>query len=267
MIYLLPIGMIVLTGTVALLYGSRGAQLKNMARNLHLRYDPQTENPLTQEAAKQVRLFNRGLHQFFHVLTWKDPGAFIRLCDDNVFTSPFDKAPSQQFTLATAELTRGQFIPFVLMPRTEKTAKMHPALPPELAARYTLAAPENYRFPSGVLGLLKAGAPCYMETTQDTLVYHEFTTATLDQIQPLHFRARQFVQELRRAETPVGKVNAPTKTEAEVQAEVLLKLQMGPQAHTRAPDSARLMYGLILLVFLGAMCLLAWFALQRVAAR
>lgn len=269
MIYLLPLSILIITGAAVVLYGSRGAQLKNMARSLHLRYDKQVDNPLTQEASKHVHLFNRGLHQFYNVLTWKDSEAFIRVSDARVFASPLDRTPQQTYTLVSAELTRGSLISFVLMPRTDRSAPTHAALPPELAARYTLTAPADYQLPASVLGILKAGKPCYIEASEDALLYHEYTTATLDQIQPMRFRVKQLIQELRRMPTPTEtSVSAPLsqKTDAELQAEVLLKLKSSSTAITSS-GSTRLLYGFILLVFLIAMCGLAWFALQQVAPR
>ncbi len=261
--------MVVLTTMAAFLYGSRRIQLKNMARSLQLRYDAQVDCPLTQEAAKHIRLFNQGLAQFSHVLTWSEPGAFVRTSDTCVFTSPLDKSPQQTYTLVSAELTRGNFMPFVLMPRMDNSAPSHVALPPELALRYMLLAPENFRFPAGVLGLLKACKPCYLEATDSALVYHEYRVLEVNEIQPVRFRVKQFIQELRGnpdSSEPAVLHPFAQKTDAELQAEVLLKLKSGSTVATPGGNS-RLIYGFILLVFLIGMCGLAWFALQQVTAR
>ena len=247
--------------------GSRSSRLQNMARNLQARYDRQVDCPLTPQSAQHVRLFNEGLHQFFNVLTFQHPGAFLRVSDAHVFTAVQDKAPRQTYTLITAELTRGTFTPLVLVARTNPQAPHHPALSADLAGRYTLQAPENYQLPPSVQGLLKAGNPCYIELTEHALVYHEYTTAKIDQIQPLCFRVKQLIAGFQPA--PQEKANTgaePTcvKTPAELQVQVLLKLQSTALNKPNAGSSKRMLYGFVLLLLLIGVCLLAGVAMQQV---
>lgn len=252
----------------------RTVQLKRMAHTLNLRYDKQVDSVLLPDSSSKAQFFNRGLHQFYHVLTFRDPGAFVRVCEDRIFSSPLDKTPLYTYTLVTAELTKGNFTPFVLMPRTLNQIPGS-NLPPELANRYQLTAPENFILPPTVAGFLKAHASCYVECTPSALIYCEFNTVPVAQLQPLRFRALQLLKELVKKPQPatqtVQAAVTPIKplTDAELQAQILLKLQSASPTISSPANSAggRYMYGVILLILLSGMLFLAWYALQHWVAR
>lgn len=259
---------IVLAVLFAILTNTQTAQLKRMARTLNLRYDKQVDSVLLPDSSAKAQFFKRGLHQFYHVLTFQEAGAFVRVCEDRIFSSPLDKKPLHTYSLVAAELTNDTFSPFVLMPRTQDQAP-GTNLPPELAARYTLSAPEGFTLPPVVTEFVKAHPACYVECTQTALLYCEFNTVAIEQLQPLRLRALQLLKELVKKTEPVQTAQstvppAAKLTDEELQAQVLLKLQSAP--HPAAPTSAvgaRFLYGAILLILLGSMLLMTWFALHH----
>ena len=265
--------LIYLTGATILLMAlcagmahTRPAQLKRMARTLGLRYDAQLDSILLPDSSAQAQLFKRGLHQFFHVLTFRESNAFVRVCEDRIFASPLDKKPLHTYTLVGVELLKDTFAPFVLAPREPgQPACSH--LPAELALRYTLNAPEGFSLPSTVIGFLKAHPACYLECTATALLYCELNTVPVAQLQPLRFRALQLVKELVRKpqETPqAAAATAPTLTDAELQAQLLLKLQTAPRSTSQSSSAGgRYLYAVILLILLGGMLGLASYLLQQ----
>lgn len=262
---------IVLAVLFAILTNTQTTQLKRMAHTLNLRYDKQVDSVLLPDSSAKAQFFKRGLHQFFHVLTFQEAGAFVRVCEDRIFSSPLDKKPLHTYTLVAAELTKDTFPPFVLMPRTPNEAP-GTNLPPELAARYTLSAPDGFVLPPLIIGFLKAHPVCYLECTPTALLYCELKTVSVAQLQPLRLRAEQLLKELVKktvlAQAPAA-VNAAKLTDAELQAQLLLKLQTTPRnvSQAAAGNNMRYVYGLILLGLLGAMLLLAWVALHHWIAR
>ncbi len=261
--------LVVAVGLLAVLAGvvanTRAARLKRMAHTLNLRYDKQVDSVLLPDSAAKALFFRRGLHQFYHVLTFWDASAFVRVCEDRIFASPLDKTPLYTYSLVAAELTRGNFTPFVLAPRTQGQA---PAtnLPPELAARYTLSAQDGFTLPPVVIGFLKAHPACYVECTQTALLYCEFNTVPVDQIQPLRFRALELLKALsQKAPTaPAVPAAAPhLLSEEELQAHVLLKLKAAPHPAAQPAAGGRYIYGFILLVLLSGMLFVAWYALHH----
>ena len=249
---------------------TRTAKLKRMARTLNLRYDNQVDSVLSPDSSAKAQFFKQGLHQFYHVLTFRDPDAFVRVCEDRIFSSPLDKKPFQTYTLVTAELTKETFPTFVLMPK-ETNQEATRNLPAELATRYTLNAPEGFSLPSMVIGFLKAHPTCYVECTETALIYCEFNTSSIEQLQPLRFRALQLVKELVKKENMEQPAQVTPKlqlTEEQLQAQILLKLQTGPHtAPQTSTPGTRYIYGLILFVFLGSMLLLTWYALHNWVAK
>ena len=256
----------------AILTNTQTTQLKRMAHTLNLRYDKQVDSVLLPDSSANAQFFKRGLHQFYHVLTFREADAFVRVCEDRIFASPLDKKPLHTYTLVAAELTKDTFTPFVLAPRTQDQAPAR-NLPPEWAARYTLSAPEGFNLPPVVLGFLKAHPMCYVECTPTALLYCEFNTVSVAQLQPLRFRALQLLKEL--AKKPANPpqalpatVPAAKLTEAELQAQILLKLQTTPHsAATASRGGGRYLYGIMLLALLGGMLFLAWYALHYGVAR
>ncbi len=249
---------------------TRAAKLKRMARTLNLRYDNQVDSVLSPDSSAQAQFFKQGLHQFYHVLTFRDPGSFVRVCEDRIFSSPLDKKPLQAYTLVTAELTKDTFPSFVLKPRKSEQADSHP-LPADLATRYTLSAPEGFSLPSMVISFLKAHPLCYVECTETALIYCEFSNASMEQLQPLRFRALQLIKDLVKKED-VKQVEEgtpkPQLTDEQLQAQILLKLQTASPRTPRATASnTHYIYGLILLVFLSAMMFLTWYALHNWVAK
>ena len=259
---------------------SRGAQFKRLAQPLQMRYDHQVEHVLTEDAFQYALFFQQGVHRFFNVLTKQEPGAFMRVCDDRIFASATASAADQTYTLLTAELTRGNFTPIILMPRREGQKDLaHPALPADLMQRYVLTAPDDYHFAENVLGFLRAAKPCYLELTPTAFIYHEFDVKPADQIQPLRFRAKQLIGALVQQNEPAPAVtekpaSAPAVAEpisdAELQAQMLLKLQASQRSSPTGQQSAQsgwLVYGFILLGLLMAVCLFASFALKNWVSR
>ena len=267
--------MIYLTGATLLLMllcvgaaATRTAQLKRMARTLGLRYDVQLDRILLPDSTNQAQFFKRGLHQFFHVLTFCESNAFVRVCEDRIFASPLDKKPLHTYTLVGVELLKDTFPPFVLAPR-EPGQPICTQLPEDLATRYTLNAPAGYSLPATVIGFLKAHDPCYLECTATALLYCELNTVPVAQIQPLRFRALQLVKELvsKTQGTPQPTAVPTDKlTDAELQAQLLLKLQTAPRSTSQAPSTAgRYLYAALLLILLGGMLGLAAYLLQQAA--
>lgn len=272
MMYLVIIS-ILLVALVAGWSGTRAAQLKRMARTLNLRYDNQVDSVLLPDSSAQAQFFKSDFHQFYHVLTFQDAGAFVRVCDDLIFPSPLDKKPSHTYSLVAAELTKDTFPPFVLKPRTQNQAPST-NLPPELAERYTLSTPDNFTLPPIVIGFLKAHPTCYLECTQTALLYCEFNIVPVAQLQPLRFRALQLLKELVKKTQPTVQTVQPVAqaaplTDAELQAQLLLKLQSAPQASSQATagTGGRYVYGFILLILLSGMLLAAWYMLHYWIAR
>lgn len=280
MIYIVLIGGILVT-VAAGVAASRPAQLKRLAQPLQMRYDHQVEHVLTEEAFQYALFFQQGVHRFFNVLTKQEPGAFMRVSDDRIFASATASAADQTYTLLTAELTRGNFTPIILMPRRAGQKDLaHPALPADLMERYVLTAPDDYHFAENVLGFLRAAKPCYLELTPTAFIYHEFDVKPADQIQPLRFRAKQLIGALVQQAEPapaaaVTPAPAPAAAEpvsdAELQAQMLLKLQASrqpsPAGQQSAPSSGWLVYGFVLLGLLMAVCLFASFALKNWVGR
>lgn len=263
MVYLIAT-VLLLTALAALVTNTRSAKLKRMAYHLNLRYDQHVENVVLPESAAQTQFFNQGLHQFSHVLTFRESNAFVRVCEDRIFTDPLRKTSTTIYTLVTAELTKNTFTPLILAPRTQNET-VQTNLPPELAERYTLTAPENFVLPPAVIGFLKTHPTCYVECTQTAFIYCEFNVAPVRQIQPLRFRALQLLKELSRPSTTVPTPNitpANRLSDETLQTQILLKLQSAAQAPLQSAPTGRYLYGIILLVLLSALLATAWYILH-----
>ncbi len=248
---------------------THSSRLKHTARQLNMLYHAQIPDVLTEDEKEKSFFLNQGMHQFKNVLTWQDCGAFWRLSEDSVFATPQSTRAEFTYTLVTAEVSQGCFTPWVLTPRVSTyRGENHPALPADLAEKYVLSAPADYRLPQEVIGFLHAVPCCYVELTPHALVYHEFCLCSLANIQPLRLRVRQLMLALVQKESsPIqtdtsvttSRVSAAPLCEAELQAQVLLKLQQGSRGGT-APSTVRTnrwIYGLILL---GAVLLLLIFS-------
>lgn len=246
MLYLV-VGFLMVLGISAVAGTTRKAQLKRMARRFNLRYQTHVDSPLTPLSAKEMKLFGRGFHRFSQVLTWADPGAFIRACEDRVYASPFAKSPQTSYTLWTAELTRGTFTPFLLYPRTSSdTLAAHPALPSELAARYILVAPKEYQLPVSLMKLLSATRNCYVETTSYSLVYHEYKTIPVSQLQQTRSHVKTYIKELSQMSATIPPVAAgSTLAMAELQANTMLTLQQNSHSAQKSSNFMRILYILI----------------------
>ena len=235
----------------AALGNTRVARLKRMARTFNLRYKGRVETPLTPLSAKEVKFFSRGFHHFFHVLTWEEGGAFTRVCEDQIFLSPLAKVSQASYTLWTVELTRGTFVPFVLVPRSRGEFPKDAVFPPGLEERFALIAPQGYQLPAKLIDLLKTGPDCYVETTLYSLVYHEYKRVSVSQIQAMRLHVRTLVKEL--AQLPKGTASAvskPTLTAEELQVSAMLTLQNRSQADLSVPSAARFWYVLVGFVIL-----------------
>lgn len=259
-------GLLIVGGAVVL-STTRSARLKRMARTLHLRYDKQVDNPLTPLSAQAVYLFNRSLHQFRQVLTWREPGMFIRLCQMHICNST-GSVSNTCYTLATAELTRGDFVPFILQPRPQEDKTTHPALPSELATRFTLSAPDSFQFPPQVIGLLKAGSLCYLEASSYALVYHTYSSLSVEQLQPTRLRVQQLAKALRHVEaspeTTTTFFNTPAA--AELQAETLLKLHAPSSAGgSSSSNGMKIFYLAVVITFMIALLWGAQYFLRHFA--
>ncbi len=245
---------------------SRSVRLKQMARTLHLRYDATVEDLLTPLACQKIYLFTRALHKFKQVLTWREPTAFIRLCEAYTFT-PGQRLPTQHFTLAAAELTGGNMPSFILQPRTSAdTTATHPALPAELATRFTLSAPDHFQFPAEVIGLLKATPICYLEAAEYALVYHTYQTLPVQQLQPMRFRVQQFIRALTLPSsqpTTATSRAASTLSLAELQAESLLKMQSPSRPVNASPNTLRFVYLAFGLAFVFGVLFVAQYVLRH----
>lgn len=249
------LGLILFLVVTICLENTPTARLKRTARLLHVRFDRQVDTPVTAMAARKIHFLNQGIHQFFNVLTWSDSTAFVRICEDRMYASVLDQGPYTIVTLACAELTRGTFTPFVLAACTEPHTPAHPALPAQLATHYRLQAPENFLLNPTVIGLLKTANPCYIEVTTDTLIYHEYKTLPLEQLQPLRLRVQQLINALQYLpQEPCIPAKAQTpQTEAELQAAVLLKLHSTPTQRATSNHTLQLFYllaGFIILISL-----------------
>ena len=249
MLHSVLIGLLIILGVIAL-STTRPARLKRMARLLHLRYDKYVDNPLTPLAAKSVYLFNSALFQFRQVLTWREPGMFIRLCQMRVHM-PMQPASHEEYTLAAVELTRGDFTPFILKPRVQGDTSTHPSLPPQLATRFTLSAPDQFQLPPQVISLLSAGPLCYLETSAYALVYHTFACLPIEQLQPVRLRVQQLANALRHVEPLSAQAAAIASNAADLRAETLLKLHAPATAGGASSGVMKFIYlavGLTLLI-------------------
>ena len=265
MVYLIAT-VLLLTALAALATHTRSAKLKRMAYHLNLRYDEQVESVVLPESASKTRFFNRGLHQFFHVLTFRESNAFVRVCEDRIFTDPLRTTPTTVYTLVTAELTKNTLTPLILAPRTPNEP-VPTNLPPELAERYTLTASENFALPPAAIGFLKAHPTCYVECTQTAFIYCELNVAPVRQIQPLRFRALQLLKELSRPSATLAPSNVSPATglsDDVLQSQILLKLQSAAQAPLQSAPIGRYLYGIVLLILLSALLATAWYILHYV---
>ncbi|MBP5430268.1 MAG: hypothetical protein J6Y25_05285 [Elusimicrobiaceae bacterium] len=257
----LGIGILILGVLTAVMGHTRTAQLKRMAHTLGLKYDPHLDGVLTEDQMMASCFFRQGKHHFKHVLTCKDSGAFIRICEDEITGAKLDST-SLLYTLVTVELTRGDFCPFILMPRRPRETVPSGSLPPELAEKYVLSAPADFTLPQELVGLLKAVPPCYLELTSYALIYHEFSVLPVDQIQPLRYRVIQIMKALvQNSKSSVAPATAPISDDL-LQAQVSLKLQQAAPAFTRR-SGGRWVYGLVLLFMLGSLLFLASYVLSH----
>lgn len=235
-----------------------------MARTLHLRYDAHVENPLTDLSAQQISLFSKFLYQFKQVLTWRESNAFIRLCEARQASVPGKSFLLERYTLATAELTRGNFTPFVLQPHTNESGEPHPALPPELATRFVLQAPADFQFPAEVIGLLKAGPQCYLEAGSYALVYHTYHIVPVSQLQPMRLRVQQFARALAKIEPPIKKASViPTDMVTETQVQTLLQMHGHVQKTGASRSGFRYVYLGVGLLFVFGMLWVAQYVLHH----
>lgn len=247
MLHSVLIGLLVLGEAIAF-STTRAARLKRMARTLHLRYDKRVENPLTPLAAESVYLFNRTPHRFRQVLTWRGSGMFVRLCQ--MSTSASASANRGEYTLATAELMRGDFTPFILQPRTQQEAPIHPALPPGLAARFTLSAPDHLQLPPQVISLLETGPLCYLEASAYALVYHTFSSLPIAQLQPMRLRVQQLAKALMHVEPLPTPTVVSVPGSVELQAETLLKMHTPAVVNRSSSNGMKFVYLAVGLTFI-----------------
>ncbi len=257
-------GILLLSVFFVLWAQTRSFQLKRMANTLRLRYDRELNSLLTPENEEKLALFAQGAYRFTYVLTGHESGAFVRLSQ-----ASFRKGNT--VTLVSVELTAASFTPLCLYPK-KKEETLSSILPPDLAARYTLKAPPGYALPEEVLGFLRATRPCYLELTSNALVYHEFDSKPIRELQPLRWRIMQLVKVLAKQPEPqpVSTVSEQLTTES---LEATLKLKNlslgGSSFETSAPSAAggHGVYAIILVLLLGGLCLLAWFALHQLPGR
>ena len=265
MLYIL-FGFLALFPLIVILNTTRAARLKHMARVLNLRYQSHIDNPLTALSAKYTYFFNQGFHKFCHVLTWNDSGAFIRVCEDQIYALPMDQTPQNRLTLVTVELMRGSFVPMIIAARQDDKSPVHPALPPELANRYVLTAPDSYRLSDELIGLLKNNPICYLETGLYSLVYHEYKEVPVVQIQQLRFRVKQFIKELiqQPIPAPVAAVNKVSLSAGELESSVLLTLQTRQHEKSFA-NGWRICYLIIMLFILAGILVISKYWLLKLA--
>ena len=213
MIYAM-IAVVIITALAIWLVNTRGARLKHLAKTTQMRYEARLESVLTPQAQQASLFFQQGVHRFRRALTGHEPGAFVRVCDDEIFSSDTATAPDMTYTLVTAELTKGTFTPIILSPRRPgQTDAPHPALPPQLAEQYLLSAPDTFQLPELVIGFLQSAKPCYLELTPTALIYHEFDAKPVAQIQEIRFRARQLLRALVMAPAPANPASTQTFTQ------------------------------------------------------
>lgn len=263
MLYIL-LGFLALFPLIVILNTTRAARLKRMAHVLNLCYQSHIDNPLTALSAKHTYFFNQGFHKFCHVLTWNDSGTFTRVCEDQIYALPMDKTPQNRLTLVTVELMRGSFVPMIIAARQDDKSPSHPALPPELANRFTLTAPDSYQLPDGLIGLLKNNPICYLETGIYSLVYHEYKEVPVAQIQQMRFRTKQFIKELLQQPVPTISpiANQGALSAGELEASVLLSLQTRQREKSFA-NGWRICYLIVMLFILIGILLLSKYWLLR----
>ncbi len=243
----------------------RSVQLRRMAHTLGLGYAKTLPCVVTQDTAEKSYFLHHGQHQFFHVLTFRESIAFMRVCTDRIC---LPGQPVFTCTLVTAELTRGTFAPLVLMPRRpDDTTPSHPALPPELTPHFLLSAPDDFVLPPAALGFLKSANPCYIELTPTALLYHEFRTVPVAEIQPMRYRALQLLKAFVHQPQASTPASLQQLTQANLEVSLLLKLQAGSASYTQAAvkpaGSGRWVYGIIFILGLIAVCVLAAYALKH----
>ncbi len=242
----------------------RSVQLRRMAHTLGLRYDRVLSTLLTEDAAARFYFLRQGQHTFLHVLTYRESAAFMRVGTDRML---LPGKPPVTYTLVTAELTRGAFTPLILTPRLPgKQTHPHPALPPQLAQRYELSAPDGFVLPAAVTGFLQTAIPCYLELTQTALIYHEFDQKSVSQIQPLRYRALQLLKALVHQPPLPATAVLQERTPTNLDASLLLKLKTGAATYTQAAvkpaGSGRWVYGVLFITVLLALCIFTGYALK-----
>lgn len=252
---------------VALIVGNtRGARLKRLAHAWNACYDKHILTLLTPGTDQQLCLFKSKTHRFSHVLTWSESRAFVRVCDDKICSLPSDKQNSMLVTLASAELTRGSFVPFILTPRKGDKTPPHPALPESLAMRYTLQAPANFKLSPAFIALLQARDVCYVEASIHALVYHEYKLIDPLQIAQVRWYIRRLVAEMAivPATIPPSQTFFPSNPDAQVQA--LMNLHV-PSSQSTNGINARWGYGIFWLVCVGASLWVVHYLLHHLPGR
>ena len=259
-------GFLLILTTAVVFATTRTAQLKRMARRFNLRYQRHVASPLTPSSTKEMKFFSRGFHRFFQVLTWEDQGAFIRACEDRVYVSPSATFPQVSYTLWTAELIRGTFVPFILIPRSCGQFPKEAVFPPELAKRYALIAPQNYQLPIKLIDLLKDGPDCYVEATLYSLVYHEYKIVPVSQIPQIHSRVKMFIKQLANSPKQVlGNSFHASLTAEQLQTSAMLTLQQSSGTKVMISSTLRLFYVIVAFLIITGLLLTARYFLQTLA--
>ena len=248
---------------------SRGVRLRQMASTLGWQYARKTVQLVTEENFTQLAFFRYARCAFRHIVTVRENGAFLRIYQAQIAHA----TNSQTYTLVSVELTQGS-LPRMILSYHQTKPSSSGNLPADLGKHYSLQAEPGYRLPNTVANFLKTAHACYIETIPTALVYHEYGTVSVKQLQALRFRVMQLVKELKQ-ETEVSlpeqmphvvstaQVTPTSLTSVELQAEMLLK--MHTSSRLTSPDaSGKWIYALVLLMMLAGMCILAWFLLRQV---
>ena len=248
---------------------TRGVRLRQMASTLGWQYARKTVQLLTEENFTQLALFRYARCKFRHIVTIREKGGFLRICQAQIAHA----SKSQTYTLVSVELTQVALPRMILSYHQTKPASSG-NLPAELSMHYSLQAEPGYKLPNAVVNFLKTAHACYIETIPTALVYHEYGTVSVKQLQALRFRVMQLVKELKQ-ETVVdlaeqmpqavstSQVTPTSLTPVELQAEMLLKMHTSSRV-TSPVANGKWIYALVLLMMLAGMCILAWFLLRQV---
>lgn len=276
---------LILAGLAAVLVAeqSRAAKIKRYAARNRCAYDKRKDSLTTEQTAGRLEFFKDYFHLFFNVMTFSDQLAFMRLADDKIYTDDKPGTKPVFVSVFTAEFRSRTFPALKIAGRqsvfkTSQYTLVKTNISP-VDSCYVIHAPSQA---SGVLltafiiNLLKRRQDVYLEVNDNALVYHENKLFSTDEYPQFHFRAMQVLAEfeniLIHLDNPAGTTavlhtSQPAaqggSSDAEKQAEMLLRAAAGPGAQQNATGGWRTMGAVIVLALLILAPMAAWLLIRN----